>query len=233
MSDPTPTPQGESIRVGDVAVTLVNQGVINTKIVIVEQGGRQPAHHRHAAPLHPHAMTPSPSASPAQPVISFAPDGDRISTYVAKDGATATFREDRQNGGAVTFTLHDANGTIVTHGNGRGYDASAIGVDGKESTQHSEQNSIYGSILHRGVTDRVTCPETAVNITPNVNDIITREQIQRFEARHAELAELLKHEKLPVTMLGGSQITFSQVLGLPAALQACPAGQPQVAIARK
>lgn len=179
-----------------------------------------------------------------EPVVSFASDGDKITTYRAKDGATAEFREDRQNGNDITTTLKDASGSVTLHSSKRGYDARYVAVDGRITYEHAKQGDGVPVSYRLGhffegiqsvpaVIDNITCPSKSVNALPAVTDGVTRDKAQQFLGQHKELADTLKTVKTPITLSGGRQLDVLGVLNSPTHVRACPADHPGVAVTKK
>jgi len=225
MSEPTTNPTHSEIIIVPLtqSETTVNQTINNTQITI--NSGNLGGHGHHARRAGTHSPAPHTSGQTLTPQVSFAEDGDRLTSYNARDGSSATYRENRQGGGAVTLTLHDANGTLVTHGDRRGYEQTRVDALG-----HSVQERIGVDTYLRWPTewgasiDRIYCAghERDTNVIPAITDSVTRDKIQQFAQSHPELRDRLQHVTLPVTLSGGKQINFGEALAQPSDFRACP-----------
>jgi hypothetical protein len=235
MSKVKEAPQGGDVAVSIEEQTSIHQGVVVQGDLIINQA---PPPAKKTAIL-PHAKA-SKRVSPHEsglikPIVSFAEDGDRITTYPGKDGATATFREDRQNNEAVTLTLKDATGTLTTFGNHRGYEAVHTNRNGGVTKEKTVQDSKLGKFFELGgVVDRVECPglQRDVNISPSVTDQVTRDKLQDFADKHPDLRDTLKTVGLPVTVTGGLQINFAEALKLPSSFESCPVGKREAIVTK-
>jgi hypothetical protein len=212
----------------EVIDNSINTSITQTNIIINGTPGasrRGPqAHGHHTTPHHDGQAKAGPVTGGAiAPTVFFASDGDKLTTYLAKDGASATFREDRQDNGAVSLTLQDASGKIITHGDHRGYDAYREDRNGGSAQDHVLVDGKWGGVLAKG-SDRIECTTAShgVNITPSVSDQVTLDQLQQFGGRHPQLRDTLRGVTLPVTVVGGKQIGFGEALQHPTNYEGCP-----------
>jgi hypothetical protein len=172
----------------------------------------------------PASTKPSPIFNVAdsfKPEVYYDADGmAKYTRYTASDGASAVLRENPKDHRAVTLILTDKNGSIITQGDARGF--QAVLQDGKKQSAEP----------WRVVYDTLTCPTGKKQTTANETESVTRDKLKQFAEDHRQLASVLRGVELPVTVMGELPVTFAKAIDTPSQYRACPENRSGIVIER-